>query len=104
MNISMCLVLCMLFVSVGVNMGNEEIQKDNGHIKKLIKRAPTCAYKICRIRRCCNGYICINVFCKMCAGRDCKSKTDCCKGYTCSYKKCIERNRGGFAVWNDDVE
>ncbi|XP_063400164.1 uncharacterized protein LOC134684785 [Mytilus trossulus] len=95
MKISIGLVLCVLMVYIEVNLANTEIQKDSGHIQKLIKRAPACAYKICKYRRCCYGYTCVYGFCKMCAGRDCRSNKDCCNGYTCSYKKCIKRSGGG---------
>ncbi|XP_076115497.1 uncharacterized protein LOC143083144 [Mytilus galloprovincialis] len=68
MQISVCLVACLLLMSVGVNMANDEMLEDNGLIHDRVKRAP-------------------------CWPRGCFRDRDCCYGYHCSYRKCM-RKRG----------
>ncbi|XP_076115767.1 uncharacterized protein LOC143083400 [Mytilus galloprovincialis] len=66
MKVFVCLVACMLLMSVGVSMANDEMMEDNELTHDRVKRAP------CYNRRCVTSY-------------------QCCSGYRCSYRRCVRR-------------
>ncbi|XP_063399405.1 uncharacterized protein LOC134684044 [Mytilus trossulus] len=68
MKVFVCLVACMLLMSIGVSMANDEMMEDNGQMHERVKRAP-------------------------CWQRKCTFNFQCCYGYTCSYRRCV-RKRG----------
>nr|AHF20922.1 CRP-I 2 [Mytilus galloprovincialis] len=60
MKVSFFLIVSLLLMSVGVNMANAEMLKDNGLRQKLVKRSPGCGRRSCP---CCPGYTCVSGRC-----------------------------------------
>ncbi|XP_071123653.1 uncharacterized protein LOC143081833 [Mytilus galloprovincialis] len=68
MKVSICLFICLLFVSVGVNMAHEEMLEENGFMHELVKRS-VCSGKPCHTNRhCCKGWMCYGRKCKRYGG------------------------------------
>nr|AKK32403.1 CRP-I28 [Mytilus galloprovincialis] len=60
---SVCLIVCLILLSVGVNKATEDMLEDNGLNHERFVRGTRCV-------------------------RPCYASYDCCSGWRCSYGKC----------------
>ncbi|XP_052066566.1 keratin-associated protein 5-8-like [Mytilus californianus] len=102
MKLSTYLVASLLLVLVGANMANEEMLTDNELVHKLVKRGlplPPGLPSWCKNEgqncwdfRCCSGLSCVDLICKSCTPRKCKTTRDCCDDSSCINGNCKSCN------------
>ncbi|XP_063399399.1 uncharacterized protein LOC134684036 [Mytilus trossulus] len=96
MQVSICLIVCLVLMSVEVSQANEITPEGYGLSQNLMKRAVPCGVEFCTsYKPCCNGNACRGGRCNNCAGQICKNTRECCLDHVCSYKICMRRKTNG---------